>query len=336
MHKSHVNSHQGRPKLLVLSTKRCMFRTIDCEAPKIGLVASRPIPQFAGTKKIEILTSYHGLVCVGRKTYDSINRYSDLFLWNPLTNEYKKLSTNSHKGLLYGIDAFRLYYNSCEDDYKLLHLLYENALTIYYNVYIYSLKSDSWKAVKSRIGFRNISNWNQVKWSSSTSLNGNLYFLSYETESSIIKFDTKTEKLIEIETPFLDDIHNQNSIHASLMVHRGSIHLCFTYENGRSYFLKTCIELWKMNEDGYWKKVVTYRVDPYDIHNLNLKPLHLMSNGNLLMSNNENGENLYELKVKKKRSKGKGKDKLLTLVSTGICKDVRYSETFVSPNRYSN
>nr|GEX17593.1 RNA-directed DNA polymerase, eukaryota, reverse transcriptase zinc-binding domain protein [Tanacetum cinerariifolium] len=138
------------------------------------------------------------------------------------------------------------------------------------------------------------------------------------------KMRKKTEKLTEIETPFLDDTHNLNG---SLMVHRGSIHLCFTYENGKNYFLKTCIELWKMNEDGYWKKVVTYRVDPYDILNLNLKPLHLMSNGNLLMSSNKNGENLYELEVKKKRSKGKGKDKLLTLVSTGICKDVRYSET---------
>lgn len=316
-----VNEDQNHHQLLFLSTKQRMFGTIDCEAPINGLVASRPIPQFDGTKEIEILTSYHGLVCVGIKFYD---KYSRLFLWNPLTKEYKRLSTNSGMKLSYG-SAFRLYYNSCEDDYKLMHLIDCNAC-------IYSLKSDSWRRVKSLIFFRN-----KPEWSSSTCLNGIMYFLStFETKKfSVIKFDTKTEKFTEIETPSLDNIHDQNSIHVSLLVHTGCIHLCIIYNKGRSYDLTTCIELRKMNEDGYWTKVVTNynRVDnPYGY--LKFKPLHLMRNGDMLMSSYEKGKNLYKLEVlevkKKKQSKGKGEDMCLP-----ICKDVRYSETFISPNRYS-
>nr|GEW90217.1 hypothetical protein [Tanacetum cinerariifolium] len=73
----------------------------------------------------------------------------------------------------------------------------------------------------------------------------------------------------------------------------------------------TCIQLWKMVEDGCWNNVVTYHVDRYHIRSLT--PLHLMRNGILLMLDNVGKEKwwrnaLYEVDLaKEKHSKGKEK-----------------------------
>ncbi|GJZ22243.1 putative F-box domain-containing protein [Tanacetum coccineum] len=118
---------------------------------------------------------------------------------------------------------------------------------------------------------------------------------------------------------------------------------------------ETCIQLWKMVEDGCWNNVVTYHVDRYHIRSLT--PLHLMRNGKLLMLDNV-GSALYEVDlVKEKHSKGKEKwwrnapralyevvlkkkqlskkkDEWCKLISMGVSDQVRYTETFVSPNLY--
>nr|GEX56509.1 hypothetical protein [Tanacetum cinerariifolium] len=123
----HIDHHPNNIKLLVFSkteTPLFEFTTINCEAPPSDN-GFTPIclPRFEGItpRRIYILASFHGLVCLGIKEMDDASVYSDLILWNPLTNEYK---------------------SSCEDDYKLL------AVKIFGDkVYIYSLKSDSRRKV---------------------------------------------------------------------------------------------------------------------------------------------------------------------------------------------
>ncbi|GJR81054.1 reverse transcriptase domain-containing protein [Tanacetum coccineum] len=143
------------------------FATIDCEeAPpsdKDLTPTRRPLPPFEETTPydIHILTSFHGLVCLGiLKDWRDVE-YSDLILWNPLTNEYKRLSKSKyhHRDCITLYWKFGLYYSCCEDDYKLLCL---NLFDDY--VYIYSLKSDSWRKVDA---FQHISRLFIERWESS-------------------------------------------------------------------------------------------------------------------------------------------------------------------------
>ncbi|KAI3712277.1 hypothetical protein L1987_70828 [Smallanthus sonchifolius] len=78
---------------------------------------------------------------VGRMKDALRNEYSDLILWNPSTCEYRTLSKGNHHHCyrIWPKRAFSLYYSSCDDDYKLLRVTHD--------VYIYSLRSDSWRTV---------------------------------------------------------------------------------------------------------------------------------------------------------------------------------------------
>nr|GEY79030.1 hypothetical protein [Tanacetum cinerariifolium] len=101
-----------------------------------------------------------------------------------------------------------------------------------------------------------------------------------------------------------------------------------------------------IDEEGNCKKMGTYRVDPGYV--CSMKPLYLKRNGNLLMlgckyenhtrwpwnSCRDNSKGyLYSIDLKKKHSKVKGKDKT-RCHGVEISEIVRYSETFVSPNKY--
>ncbi|GKE42019.1 putative F-box domain-containing protein [Tanacetum coccineum] len=114
----HIDHHQDNIKLLLFSktkTSSFEFTTIDCEAPPTDdkdflTPARRPLPQFGDTtppRDIRVLTCFHGLVCLGIITdpdLDFLDRnndfeYSDLILWNPVTNEYKRIGFAIQKGV---------------------------------------------------------------------------------------------------------------------------------------------------------------------------------------------------------------------------------------------
>ncbi|KAI3496532.1 hypothetical protein L1887_38897 [Cichorium endivia] len=139
--------------MVAVSATTIWFHTIDRERPNEGFSAGRPFPFKVGSSQdIEILTSVHGLVCVGITKIrigrrNGLGKYSDLILWNPATGDHKTLSKPFARYYddCYTIDEslFGLYHSSWDDDYKLL------GVTLHSNVYIYSLKSDSWKKVVS-------------------------------------------------------------------------------------------------------------------------------------------------------------------------------------------
>ncbi|GJZ22242.1 putative F-box domain-containing protein [Tanacetum coccineum] len=323
MHNRHLDRHQNPDKLLIVSgTLPRKFGTFDCEAPDSGFVPSRFRRPFdAKGKSIEFVTSFHGLVCVGIVMNHTHDKYSDLILWNPLTRDYKTLSkTNSHK------DCYDrhwrtsgLFYSSCEDDYKLVRVINQN-------IFIYSLKSDSWRRVISSL-HESISLDTR---SQSICLNGNLYFKSYRIKLSITRFDTNTEKFEEIEGPRDYDIYDAWC--ATLMVQGGCLHFCVMIDGARTGLKETRIHLWRMVEDGCWNRVVSYGVDPnpYDI--CSFSSLYLMRNDKLLMLDVKH-RTLYEVDLKKMQN-SEGKEKWCNVVRMDISDQVRYTETFVSPNLY--
>nr|GEZ49022.1 hypothetical protein [Tanacetum cinerariifolium] len=189
-----------------------------CEAPKIGLTALRPLPFDGAFQGMKILSSFHGLLCIG--VTNNGYEYIDIVLWNPVTAEYKILSkNNSQKGWyrIYGSKAFELYYSSYDDDYKLLHVTFD------YSTYIYSLKFDSWR----KVGFLKDFTYGSEYCILSNWLNEKRYTLKLITDSrrqlyySIIRFDLKTEKFTEVASPSFE----QSTFCLSFMVLKGRM-LC--------------------------------------------------------------------------------------------------------------
>ncbi|GKD33164.1 F-box/kelch-repeat protein-like protein [Tanacetum coccineum] len=222
--------------------------------------------------------------------------------------------------------GYGLYYCSSEDDYKLV------VVTAYGNAYIYSLKYDSWRKLDTKPPL-------QEYWRPGFCLNKNLYFLSRIITDGSARFDTKPKRFHKINNPPVPDDKSFCSVSTTITVPKGSIHLCAM--NGYTY-----IELWKFIADGdIWRKVVTYQHN-HDIRGLS--PFHLLTNGNLLMIryNLDGGPRICQVDLKKrkyteeKKDGNKSKDKNKSKgnysdFTVGWPEKVIYTETFVSPNRYT-
>ncbi|KAI3503293.1 hypothetical protein L1887_31733 [Cichorium endivia] len=312
---TYQHHHQNHPKYLLLTAcgTEETFRSIDCESPKDGLTAVRRTPYFWSTLKhffdsshLSILTSLHGLLCVGKSEDSHAPEYLDLFLWNPLTGEYKMLSKKgSHKECYENNGGlFGLYYISSDDDYKLLRV------TDPPNIYIYTLRSDSWRKVESTEDFQqmasNLTSSGNFRPEelllSHILLNEKLYFLkqvdrrgTYINSYSIMRFDTKTEIFTEIAMP---SFGNQMTDCLGFMVQSGCLHFCVAILiEKENYMPNRCcyemIECWRMDEDGDWTKVLTYGPMSFFIWGPSL--LHLMRNGNFLI---QHLSNVYVLDIK--------------------------------------
>ncbi|KAI3496977.1 hypothetical protein L1887_39356 [Cichorium endivia] len=342
MHLPHVTDDDL--KLIVLSRTPYplpfTFRTIDCERPKDGLTANRPLPFNVGpVRSIVILTSFHGLVCVGivseRKNYPRrTGYYADLVLWNPLTADYKMLSkpSSDYEEECYAtaINRFRLYYSSGEADYKLIRVTYHP------NVYIYSLKSDSWRKIETRKeDFHRIPYLftDNRRWQPSVMLNDNIYFLERiprrplccDYKISIMKYDTKTENLKKRAAP---SFGNRRTSCLSFTVLKGCIHLWVSTETPSR--MNCANELWTMDGDGDWTKVYSNSVPNLFFLRPDHRPLHLMENGDFLMHALERC--VYQLDLKTLTE-----DRFLIYTSSEkmeFNEGAKYVETFVSPNQF--
>ncbi|KAI3496529.1 hypothetical protein L1887_38894 [Cichorium endivia] len=325
-HRQHVITN----KMVVVSAATKWFHTIDCERPKEGFSAGRPFPFKVGpSQNIRILTSVHGLVCIGVKTkpirrgrYFGWGKYSDLILWNPATGDHKTLSKPLARYYddcyTTGESLFGLYHSSWDDDYKLLRV------TPHPNVYIYSLKSDSWRKVESDLQRIRASPFSlSFFWGPSISLNEKLYFLEYDFNKSysIMKFNTEAETLKLIATPFLQ---NRTTTWLSFTVLRDCVHLWVNIADSLTFTSEN--ELWRMDGDRNWTKVVSTGLIFSSKIQLSHR-LHLMRNGNMLIYH---GACVYELDMKTHTIVLSSNANENMLVSPGG----KYIETLVSPNQY--
>ncbi|CAH1425673.1 unnamed protein product [Lactuca virosa] len=326
MHQLHLNSNQNGQihKFLFLPSARPWeYLTIDCETPKDGFTARRPFPFKVGVgKKIFIITSLNGMVCVGiNKPWPNETEYSDIILWNPVTGDHKTLSKPGcpHPYKTY-LDQYELFYSSSEDDYKLVWL------TLGINVYIFSLKSDSWRKVEESTPNAAVSYHHLIM--SSVMLNENFHFL----RKFFDEFEGGGEKINDQRTDFM-----------GFMVLRGYIHFCVAIINSIGEY--DTIELWRMSSTHaqYWGRLTTKTqqyLSSYDAddnqelrwllrngHDL----LHWMRNGNWLMYS-RGGEYVDALDTKKHT-----KD-IMCSISYAFRPSPggKYMETLVSPNLYMN
>ncbi|GJU43884.1 zinc finger, CCHC-type containing protein [Tanacetum coccineum] len=153
---------------------------------------------------------------------------------------------------------------------------------------------------------------------------------------------------LDTKPPFQDDLRpgiclNKNLYFLSDIITDGSLRLLL--KKG-PFIYDSSIELWKFIASGdTWTKVATYQPN-HDI--LDFSPVHLTSNGNLLMIYSIKGLlRVFQVDLKKKnytkdkkdghkredknKSNGNYHDEYFRV---GCPEDVIYTETFVSPNRY--
>ncbi|CAH1425675.1 unnamed protein product [Lactuca virosa] len=333
MHQLHVNSNPNdlNQKFFFLTSARPWeYRTIDCETPKDGFTASRPFPfQVEVGKKISIVTSLNGMVCVGiNKPWPNDTEYSDLILWNPLTDDHKTLSNSKpgcpHPYRVY-TDEYALYYSSSENDYKLVWLTSGRLMS----VYIYSLRSDSWRKVEST---HNAASYQFHLIMSSVMWNEKFHFL----RKLFHEFEGAGEKLLnQRRTDFM-----------GFMVLRGCIHLCVAIINASIDEYDT-IELWSGHAGYKWERVteaeplsssdIKIYTDLHPILHLVIRKghnlLHRMRNGKWLMYSRFE-EHVYTLDA----SMDNHTKDIMCSIGLPFCPSqfpgAKYVETLVSPNQY--
>ncbi|KAK1414975.1 hypothetical protein QVD17_30741 [Tagetes erecta] len=99
-----------------------------------------PLPSYASSSGVHVLTSFDGLVCL------SFRGTHKLILWNPLTRMTKFISSTQSRGRFKQKSyAVRLYV-SPSNEYMLLHAKRRNGMM---TLYKYSSRLDSWRKTGS-------------------------------------------------------------------------------------------------------------------------------------------------------------------------------------------
>ncbi|KAJ9555469.1 hypothetical protein OSB04_010083 [Centaurea solstitialis] len=289
------------------SKSRNYCETVDCEDGSIAKPCCYPFRGYA----MILGSSVNGLLCVGIERR-STSELTDIILWNPLTGEYKKLSKPIDA---YRYDEFELFYNCSDDDYKIL------SITIFGIVYMYSLKSDSWRKLESTVDHHG----DHIPYAAASDhnlLDGKLHFLTGPGKEGfvIIRLDLKTEKFTKIRIP-----RSCRGGSSTLMVVRGCIELTTFKAVSHSWLSRRwTIEMWRMNGYGDWTNMVNISYT----HDDGIRPLRLMRNGNLIMlTKKDDSSEICKVDPEKKTV-----DVFCSRPEMVFIKI--YIETFVSPNQY--
>ncbi|GKB04518.1 F-box domain containing protein [Tanacetum coccineum] len=272
--RKHINNESLNRKVLEIDYSSQTFTTRDLDdLNNHDSTIVRSIPFFDEAQEVLLLASLDGLVFV------KLLNTCEYAFWNPLTGAYKKLS-NSPKQLYLPFDAFGLYFDSKEKDYKVLQLSCVGSGS--FKAVIYSQRLNSTKEIQWLGG--DDQRLSSSFWSTPIYFGESLYFIgksssvAYRDKFWIIVFDVKSENIREIRFPLL----NQENpyYYESLMVIKGCIHLFVT----RARCMKEGGELWRMDDDSEnWTKVKDFppaRNHPwtYDDEKIHMEDLALKFN----------------------------------------------------------
>ncbi|KAJ9555023.1 hypothetical protein OSB04_009637 [Centaurea solstitialis] len=306
-HVTAVDRHHDL-KVLYLHVWPCAFRTIDCEARSVSKIRRYPFARCATVTT----STVNGLVCMGMQPcpgkWENTDEFSDMIIWNPLTGEYKTLSTPidtkcySNKAL-----AFELYYTCSDDDYKIL------SITTDRNVYVYSLRSDSWRKLESTLDHEDRIPYYAAAGDRNLLDDEKLHFLwplEINRRYVVGRLDLKTEKFTKIAVP-----PSCGYVRLRLtVVRRGWIELTI-FDIAAP--LTWTIQTWRMNGDGSdWTNMVNTSY---------YCALSSLRNGSLLVVNRNGICNVDVEKNTKDRNFQNPPHDLDSRM---------YIETFVSPNRF--
>ncbi|KAK7247240.1 hypothetical protein RIF29_42119 [Crotalaria pallida] len=219
----------------------------------------------------KVIGSCNGLVCV---THYSFDQNSCLFLWNPDTDQTRRINESSNALLPYQVPPNCLlgfYFNHNVNDYEVVRLhsfedteseCLDNSLgkTCAVRVEKYSLRSGLWREIECcgpLVTVDGILFWTE----NFVSLKGTLFWIAMEVSEKvshemIISFNFNHNLIGKIEFPF--SFKGCSEIYKKVAVFHDSVALLICSENK---CMEQCLDLWVFhdNYDGVecWTKIFT-------------------------------------------------------------------------------
>ena len=261
--RSAIPSNQ---KFLVIELQTCSIHTINFETYSYELGNSVTIPFDHRSydnryNVVKILSHLNGLLCVCNDVT------SDLFLWNPLTNSFKRLpppfSNDFYKD---NLDAVGLYTDT-HDDFKVLYIRRRDA-TLAVNVY--SSRYESWRSIPLKLNTEYLTT--RFYWSSGTLCGGSLYFTVSESVVGgihfVVSFDVNTEQFQIMNIP---SIPNHGIVYINLVDVQDELVMFAS-----TGFHEMTIDMWTLQEDTW------YHINSFPPISLNTweSITHYVTNGN--------------------------------------------------------
>ncbi|XP_076918648.1 uncharacterized protein LOC143579149 [Bidens hawaiensis] len=181
-------------KLLEAGPRSCKARSLNYKAANYLLATNISIPFNAHPENFLFLATLDGMVCVCLITT------WEMFVWNPLTTVFKKLSNSNSQGFYkYNSDAIGFCVNS-SFDYSIVHIKRRRGTLA---IYVYSMRLSSWRTVRflKKLAFHH----ETFNWSPRTLCGDGLYFTVAQYrhfgQKMILRFDVNTMEFSELCFP---------------------------------------------------------------------------------------------------------------------------------------
>ena len=236
----------------------------------------------------DILDFCHGLVCL---LFHKYKEKDDIAIWNPLIRKYRKLPREPIGEPESSYDSFSRFgfgYDLSNDDYKVVRIaeFYEGPVLMdFFEVKVYSLKSQCWKKIEKQLPIKEI-------WSmQSVSLNGAFHWIVEQDDGLeyILAFDLANEKFRLYSKPLNEGVPVLDVLGGCL---------CFIEVVDETYS-----DFWLMKEYGdesSWTRI--YKIEPGAVPwNIDyFKPLLFSKNGKKVLMEHVS---LFWYDIEKKRGK---------------------------------
>ncbi|KAI3901270.1 hypothetical protein MKW92_040990 [Papaver armeniacum] len=142
---------------------------------------------------VDLFGSCNGIVCLWFQD-DDLEQF--FCLWNPATNEYKRICEAPERYSYTDIKLYAFVYDSMADDYKFMIGVSSEEQTSEMSclIHLYSLATDSWKSFPTPCDFTSAKK-------SGVLFNGDLHWDAFHPNRLIVSLDIRNEEFKAIEPP---------------------------------------------------------------------------------------------------------------------------------------
>ncbi|XP_076946346.1 F-box/kelch-repeat protein At3g06240-like [Bidens hawaiensis] len=232
----------GDQKLLEAGPLSCKARSLNYKVANYLLPTNISIPFNARPENFLFLATLDGMVCVCLITT------WEMFVWNPLTTVFKKLSNSNSQGFYkYNNDAIGFCVDS-SSDYSNAHIKRRRGTLA---VYVYSMRLSSWRTVCFLK--KHAYHHETFNWSPGTLCGDGLYFTVAQYwhlgQKMILRFDVNMTEFSKLRFP---DVYGYGNL-VVLADIKSELHMLVS--PGSKEF--GTVSLWKLHDD-VWIKLLSY------------------------------------------------------------------------------
>lgn len=292
--------HPSKPKLFVMLTQRRELYSISVLPGGINRVDDRSMPFAleAGKYAAEIVGSSNGLVCLSIRSKIS-NDLNAHILWNPATRQYRELPPNR---ICYS-QAQGFGFHHGINDYKLLQVAYRK--NGQQEAKVLALSTGSWRKVEDTLPSYDYGIAKPVV------VKGVWYHTATAARETpfIIRFDMGDDTISKVKTAPIPYHSSPEYLvkKVKLMEYKELPAIC-VFEFEYNYWipnpsLSFKIDIWLMNNEQSWTKVLTCSQNSVPISDVGLLPLGFWVDEESIISENYERDGLSLFNLSTKQSK---------------------------------